>query len=288
MKTGKPRPVALTIAGSDSGGGAGIQADLKMFAALGVHGACAITCVTAQNPRAVTAMAAVNPRMVRRQLEAVFDEFAPAAVKTGMLVSGTVVRVVAEFFQNRSMARPGASRSGRRPGIYLVVDPVMVATSGTRLLTRAGIQRLENELLPLASLVTPNLAEAEHLGGLKIGTIEDMRLAARKIHARHGCAVLVKGGHLPGGMSAADIYYDGREEWLLDSPRLRGVKTHGTGCAYAAGICAGLALGVDLPGAVRLAKRRITAALAGGGWVGAHFVLDPFQRGGGRLRPDRH
>src|SRR5687767_14750093 len=164
------RPCALTIAGSDSGGGAGIQADLKTFAALGVHGTSAVTCITAQNPQEVRAMEPCAPRMLRRQIEAVFDELPPRAVKTGMLCSRELVRVVIDFFK----------RTGRPP---LIVDPVLIATSGARLLQPSALGLLQNDLLPLAALVTPNLAEAEILASRKIASIEDMRVVARAIHS---------------------------------------------------------------------------------------------------------
>jgi hydroxymethylpyrimidine/phosphomethylpyrimidine kinase len=255
-------PVALTIAGSDSGGGAGIQADLKTFAALGVHGASAIACLTAQNPRQVLSIEPCSPKMLRRQIEAVFAELNPAAVKTGMLFSAENVAVVADFF--RTVA-------GRR---HLVVDPVMVSTSGAKLLGPAALKILTQKLLPLAALVTPNLAEAEILGGQKISSVEEMRGAAREIHARSGCAVLLKGGHLKNSAGAADIFIDGKTELLLSAPFVKGVRTHGTGCTYSAAICAALALGHDLPHAVALGKNFITAAIAGSQRIGKHFALD--------------
>src|SRR3989442_8270476 len=190
-------PVALTIAGSDSGGGAGIQADLKTFAALGVHGTSAVTCITAQNPQEVRAIKPCAPQMVRRQIEAVFDELPAVAVKTGMLYSRELVRVVIDFFK----------RTGLPP---LIVDPVLMATSGARLLKTSAIGLLQNDLLPLAALVTPNLAEAEVLASKKIGSLEDMRAVAREIQSRYGCAALVKGGHLGGLEQAAEIFFDGR------------------------------------------------------------------------------
>jgi hydroxymethylpyrimidine/phosphomethylpyrimidine kinase len=198
-------PVALTIAGSDSGGGAGIQADLKTFAAFGVHGASAITCLTAQNPRRVLAVESTPAKMLRQQIEAVFQELRPAAVKTGMLLSVENVRIVANFF-----------RSQRRPP--LVVDPVMVSTSGASLLAPAAIKVLQERLLPLATLVTPNLRETEILTGGKITSVENMRAAAREIHTRFGCAALVKGGHWRGTREAVDIFFDGRAELLLNAP----------------------------------------------------------------------
>lgn len=257
--------VALTIAGSDSGGGAGIQADLKTFAALGIHGTSAITCVTAQNPKRVTGIQPIRADMVRRQIEAVFDELPPAAVKTGMLYSAEIVAVVAKFFAQR-----------KRPP--LVVDPVMVATSGAVLLKPSAIQALKTQLLPLATLVTPNLPEAEILIGGKLRTLEDLREAAREIHARFGCAALVKGGHLSDAPAAVDVFFDGRKAVLLTAPWVRGVSTHGTGCTYSAAIAALLALGHSLPRAVELAKHHVTRAISHSQKAGRHWVLNSFSR----------
>ena len=256
-------PVALTIAGSDSGGGAGAQADLKTFAALGVHGTCAITCVTAQNPKRVLEIEACGPAMVRKQMEAVFAELPPAAAKTGMLYSVEIVRTVAEFF-----------RQWRN--VPLVVDPVMIATSGRRLLKPAAVKILREQLLPLAALVTPNLAEAAALTGRPLRTVEDMRRAAREIQRRFGCAALVKGGHLPGAKEAADIFFDGDTELLLTTPFVRGVRTHGTGCTGSAAITAYLALGLGLPTAVAEAKQYVARAIAGYRKAGEHPVLNHF------------
>src|SRR5271154_2124671 len=183
MISRKKLPVALTIAGSDSGGGAGIQADLKTFAAFGVHGASAIACLTAQNPKRVLGVEPCSPKMLRWQIEAVFEELKPAAVKTGMLFSAKNVSVVAEFFKKRKCP--------------LVVDPVLISTSGAKLLEPRALKILTEKLLPLAMLVTPNLDEAEILSGQKISSVEEMRVAAKEIHSRFGCAVLLKGGHLP-------------------------------------------------------------------------------------------
>jgi hydroxymethylpyrimidine/phosphomethylpyrimidine kinase len=256
--------VALTIAGSDSGGGAGVQADLKTFAALGVHGTSAIACLTAQNPRRVLGVEACSPKMLRQQLEAVFEELPPAAVKTGMLYSAENIRVVAKFLS----ALPPAPCS-----LPLVVDPVMVSTSGARLLEPAAIKVLSEKLLPLAVLVTPNLDEAEMLAGGKVSSVEAMREAAREIHRRFGCAVLVKGGHLRGGRDAVDIFFDGRMELLLSAPFVKGVSTHGTGCTYSAAICAALARGQRLPSAVETGKGYITTAITNSRRAGRHQVL---------------
>src|SRR5262245_5661488 len=173
----KKLPIALTIAGSDSGGGAGIQADLKTFAAIGVHGTSAITCLTAQNPKGVRGIQPCTPKMLRQQIEAVFAELRPQACKTGMLFSAELVNVVAEL-------------EG------LVVDPVMIATSGARLINEAAITAVKKRLLPRAKLATPNLQEAEVLIGKCIASETDLRLAARQIYESFGCAALVKGGHL--------------------------------------------------------------------------------------------
>jgi hydroxymethylpyrimidine/phosphomethylpyrimidine kinase len=266
-------PVALTIAGSDSGGGAGVQADLKTFAALGVHGTSAISCLTAQNPKRVFAVEPCSPKMLRQQIEAVFEELPPRAVKTGMLFSAANVRAVVDFFG----ARTGRSR------VPLVMDPVMISTSGTPLLAPAAKKILMERLLPLATLVTPNLDESEILSGQKIREPEDLRSAARTIFSRFGCAVLAKGGHLNHSREAADIFFDGQTELILSAPFVTGISTHGTGCTYSAAICAGLALGCDLPGAVELGKNFITAAIAGSYKVGAHFALNQSS-----ARPARH
>lgn len=239
-------PVALTIAGSDSGGGAGIQADLKTFAALGVHGTTAVTCVTAQNPAAVLGIQAIRPAMVLKQLEAIFAEFQPQAVKTGMLFSAEIISVVAGFFRKRN--------------IPVIVDPVMIATSGARLLKPSAIRSLEEQLLPLATLVTPNLDEAEALIGKKISSLDELLSSAKEIYDRFGCAALVKGGHLQ-GEQAVDFFYDGEREIALRATFIKGASMHGSGCTYSAAIAAYLALGHDLPAAINLAKKFITRKL---------------------------
>jgi hydroxymethylpyrimidine/phosphomethylpyrimidine kinase len=259
-------PVALTIAGSDSGGGAGIQADLKVFAALGVHGTTAITCITAQNPKRVSAIEPVSGQMVRQQIEAVFQEFRPAAVKCGMLFSGEIVQAVVGFFSGLKRRKPP-----------LVIDPVLVSTSGSKLISGSAFETMQTMLLPLASLVTPNVAETEALVGTRITEVEQMRTAAREIKERFGCAVLIKGGHLQGN-EAADIFYDGKTELLLTVPFVRGVRTHGTGCTYSAAITAFLALGYSLADAVTESKNFITPAIAQSLTASNHFVLNPFSR----------
>lgn len=256
-------PVALTIAGSDSGGGAGIQADLKTFAALGVHGTSAIACLTAQNPKRVLGIEVCPPKFLRRQIEAVFEDLPPAAVKTGMLFSADNVRVVATFFRNK-----------KRPP--LVVDPLMVSTSGEKLLESKAIKILREKLLPVATLVAPNLDEAEILFGQKILSFEEMREAARKIHFRFGCAALIKGGHLKNAREAMDVFFDGRTELLLSAPFVKGIRTHGTGCTYSAAITAALALGNDLPRAVEIGKHHVTKAISQSYQIGKHFALGNF------------
>lgn len=266
MKSFPKLPVALTIAGSDSGGGAGIQADLKTFAALGVHGASAIACLTAQNPRRVLGVEPCSPKMLRQQIEAVFEELKPAAVKTGMLFTAENISVVAKLLKIRN------SQFAIR---NLIVDPVIVSTSGARLLQPAAETALKEKLLPLATLVTPNLDEAAILTGTKITTPEQMRAAVRVIHSRYGVAVLLKGGHLKNSREALDIFYDGKTELLLTAPFVKGVSTHGTGCTYSAAICAALALGHDLPRAVEIGKNFTTAAISKSYKIGSHFALNP-------------
>jgi hydroxymethylpyrimidine/phosphomethylpyrimidine kinase len=254
-------PVALTIAGSDSGGGAGIQADLKTFAALGVHGTSAITCITAQNPKGVYGIQACSADIVRRQIEAVFAELRPAAVKTGMLYSAAIIRAVAKSLR-------------RHRDVPLVVDPVMVSTSGAQLLKPEAVKALCAQLLPLATVVTPNLDEAGILVGAELSDVTDLRAAARTLYQRFGCAVLVKGGHLRGLREAVDIFYDGRQELLLSAPFIRGVSTHGTGCTYSAAIAGHLARGCPLPKAVERAKEYITQAIARSQTAAGHSVLN--------------
>jgi hydroxymethylpyrimidine kinase/phosphomethylpyrimidine kinase len=234
-------PVALTIAGSDSGGEAGIQADLKTFAALGVHGTSAITCITAQNRKHVAKIFPCTPAMVHAQLDAVFEEHAPVAVKTGMLYSQALVHEVVRFLRHHK-------------NVALVVDPVMISTSGRVLLQSHGFAEMKRFLLPLATLVTPNVPEAEALSGTKIRTFDEMRAVAKLLHQYYHCATLIKGGHLPGAKQASDILWDGKREWIFSAPFVRGARLHGTGCTYSAAITAGLAHGKTLPGAVEQGK----------------------------------
>jgi len=252
-------PSALTIAGSDSGGGAGVQADLKTFTALGVHGLSAIACLTAQNPHAVLGVQVTKPAMLRLQLEAISQGFGVRAIKTGMLYSRALIEEVVAFVD-----------ANRR--IPLVVDPVMIATSGAQLLNRSALSALTDRLLPRATLITPNLPEAGALLGTSLRNIEDQRRAARDLCHRFGCAVIVKGGHLKGA-EAADIFFDGRDELLLTAPFLHGIKTHGTGCTYSAAVTARLARGLALSAAVSESKQFVTDAIAGSRRAGTHPVL---------------
>jgi len=265
MISRKKLPVALTIAGSDSGGGAGVQADLKTFAALGVHGASAIACLTAQNPKRVLAVETCSPKMLRQQIEAVFEELNPRAVKTGMLFSAKNISVVAKFFSSSKL---------KAKNLKLVVDPVLVSTSGAKLLEPGALEIFREKLLPLAALVTPNLGEAEILSGQKISSPEDMGDAAREIHSRFGCAVLVKGGHLKNVREATDVFFDGKNEFQLSAPFVKGIRTHGTGCVYSAAICAALAQGKNLFQSVQVGKKFVTSAISNSCKIGKHFALE--------------
>jgi hydroxymethylpyrimidine/phosphomethylpyrimidine kinase len=238
--------VALTVAGSDSGGGAGIQADLRTFAAHRVHGTSALTAITAQNSVGVTAWTALEPAMVVAQMEAVATDMPVAAAKTGMLANAAIIAAVAE----------AAGRLRLGP---LVVDPVMVAKSGDRLLDVAAERVYVERLLPLATLVTPNLHEAAALLGRPVRDVLEMRDAARDLRALGAKAVLVKGGGLAG--DAVDVFCDGARIVDLTVPRVDTPNVHGTGCTLSAAICARLAQGADLLDAVRGAKAYLTEAL---------------------------
>ncbi len=258
-------PAALTIAGSDSGGGAGIQADLKTFGALGVHGLTAITAITAQNPDGVLSIQATSARSLHDQLRAVSNAFQPAAVKTGMLHSVEIVNLVVEEFRQFAKAK-----------VIRIVDPVVAATSGLTLLQPSALDLLKERLLPMASLVTPNLAEAKLLTDLQVHSIAEMRAAARKLFEHFGCAALIKGGHLETRRQSIDIYFDGETELLLDAPRVLVKKLHGTGCTYSAAIAGYVALGCTLPYAVQLAKEYITQAIAQHSQCDGYVLLNHF------------
>jgi hydroxymethylpyrimidine/phosphomethylpyrimidine kinase len=241
--------ITLTVAGSDSIAGAGIQADLKTLAALGVYGVSAVTAVTAQNTSGVTEVFPLAPQSVCAQIEAVTRDVELAAVKTGMLATSDITRVVAETL-------------GRIQHHSLVVDPVMVATGspGRTLLSPDAVSILKSRLLPMATVVTPNVAEAEVLSGVRVDSLDTAREAARLILALGPAAVVVKGGHLPGGEAVDLLLYQGRFIELA-APRSDTGDVHGTGCTFASAIAAGLALGDDVPAAVRRAKRYITGAI---------------------------
>ncbi len=244
---GRPRPRALTIAGSDSGGGAGIQADLKTFVALGVYGASAITAITAQNTVEVRAIHEVPPDVVAAQIDAVLDDIGADAAKTGMLSSAAIIEVVAD-------------RLRAHAPMPLVVDPVMVAKSGDRLLREDAVHALRQTLLPLALVVTPNAPEASVLAGIEVDDATSAREAARRIRDLGPRLVIVKGGHLEGDR-ADDIVFDGTEFHVLSAPRLATVHTHGTGCTFSAAIAAGLAQGLDPLAAAQAAKAYLHGAI---------------------------
>jgi hydroxymethylpyrimidine/phosphomethylpyrimidine kinase len=246
-------PVALTIAGSDSSAGAGIQADLKTFSALGVYGLTAVTCVVAEIPGKVSRIEQVSARMVRDQIEVLVKNFQIGAIKTGLLCSGPIISAVAE-----AMRRLDKTFARRIP---LVVDPVIVATSGDPLLDPAAIQVYEKELFPLATLITPNLHEAERLLATKIKDRQSMRRAGKALEKRFRTAILLKGGHLAGG-HAVDLLFLGGNIEEFSAPFVRGVATHGTGCTYSAAITAGLACGLALEEAVRRAKKFVTESIS--------------------------
>jgi hydroxymethylpyrimidine/phosphomethylpyrimidine kinase len=252
--------IALTVAGSDSGGGAGIQADLKTFHAHDVFGTSAITCITAQNPNRVSAVQTLTPWLVAEQMERVFEAFSVGAAKTGMLYDAAIITVVA-----RSLARHKFSK--------VVVDPVMVATSGARILKNDAIAVLTTKLFPQAAVVTPNLAEAEVLLRRSIYTLDELRVAARLLVEKFGVPFLVKGGHLRDGSPAVDVLFDGRRFHEYRAARVPRIKTHGTGCTFSAAIAANLALGHSLPKSIARAKRFISNAIRDAQKVGPYSVL---------------
>lgn len=241
-------PVALTIAGSDNSCGAGVQADLKTFSAFGVYGLTAVTCVVSDVPGRVECVQAVTPRVLRSQLRILFETYPVVAVKTGMLYSRALLRVVSEEL---------ADRLGM---FHLVVDPVMVASSGDPLLKPDAVRAYEHELLPLADIITPNLDEAAVLLGSEVRTMRGMDAAACALRDKYGASVLLKGGHF-GGRRATDVLCTaaGAEEFVL--PRLPGHETHGTGCTLSAAVAAGLARGRSLRTAVADAKKYVHRAM---------------------------
>ena len=242
----KPIPKAMTIAGSDSGGGAGIQADLKTFAAFGVYATSVVTAVTAQNTRSVVDFLEMPPALVKAQIDAVVTDIGADVVKTGMLASSAIIEVVAESIKRHSLTR-------------VVVDPVMVAKSGDRLLRENAVEALRDLLIPLAYVVTPNIPEAEALLGRSIRSLDDINAAVRDLVAMGAKSAVVKGGHLDG--PATDGLYDGQEFRAFTSQRLSTTSTHGTGCTFASAIAAGLANGKSVRDAVSEAKKYVTNAM---------------------------
>lgn len=238
---------ALTIAGSDSGGGAGIQADLKTFAAHGVYGTSAITAITAQNTLGVTAVHTVPADIVAAQIEAVVSDIGTDAVKTGMLATAAIVEAVVAAIEELDL-----------PSV--VVDPVMVAKGGSRLLDDEAIETMRTELLPRAMAITPNAEEAAALLNDEVRTLDQARAAARRLKELGPGAVIVKGGHLDGAM-AIDVLFDGVRFTELRAPRIDTTSTHGTGCTFASAIAANLALGLDLKTAAERAKSYVTEAI---------------------------
>jgi hydroxymethylpyrimidine/phosphomethylpyrimidine kinase len=260
-------PVALTIAGSDPGGGAGLQADVKTFAALGVYGYSVITEVIAQNSIRVGQVENVSPEMVEAQLNILALECAPRAVKTGALANAAIVKAVARTIERLKMPAP-------------VLDPVIVSSSGALLIGPKGERAIRKRLLPIARIVTPNIPEAEVLSRIRIDSEAAIREAAIKIIKLGARAVVIKGGHREDRASSTDLFYDGRRFIELKSRRIKGGGAHGTGCAFSAAIAAHLARGTSLEDAVRGAKRYVTAALEHSFKLGkGRALLDHFARG---------
>ena len=238
---------ALTIAGSDSCGGAGIQADIKTMTMNGVYAMSAITALTAQNTTGVSGIFEVTPDFLQLQLDSVFEDIFPDAVKIGMVSSSALIEVIAErltFWKAEN----------------IVVDPVMVATSGARLISEEAVEILKGKLLPLATVVTPNIPEAELLADMSISTKEDMMKAAGIIGDNYSCAVLCKGGHSINDANDL-LYYEGKYEWF-EGKRINNPNTHGTGCTLSSAIASNLAKGINLSNSIRMAKEYISGALA--------------------------
>tara|TARA_B100001179_G_scaffold192545_1_gene149756 strand:+ start:1133 stop:1924 length:792 start_codon:yes stop_codon:yes gene_type:complete len=257
-------PKAMTIAGSDSGGGAGVQADLKTFAALGVYGASTLTAITAQNTVAVTAVHDIPTDVITAQIDAVLTDIGADAVKTGMLSSSDIIECVCEALEVHGVQR-------------LVVDPVMIAKSGDALLREDAIGSLRTRLLPLAMVVTPNIPEAEALTETTIVSDADVRRAAEAIVGMGARSVVVKGGHREG--PATDLFYDGKEFKEFTAPRFDTVNTHGTGCTFASAVAAGLARGMVVTDAVALAKDYVTEGIRHSFSIGqGHGPLNHFYK----------
>lgn len=259
----KEFPITLTIAGSDSGGGAGVQADLKTFSSLATFGTTVFTCLTAQNPDGVSGIYEISPEFVSSQLQAVSNYFPIKAAKTGMLYSKDIIKSVVSFFYEN-------------PDIQLVLDPVMVATSGAKLLRDDAIQSLTEDLIPLAKLITPNLDEASLLLGDKINQYDQLVPMAKKLFQKLNVPVLLKGGHLPNASEATDVLYDGKSIYEFSKPYLKEKHTHGTGCTYSAAITAFLAHGKSLAEAVGSAKEYLHLTLEDDIITGPNHHLNHF------------
>ncbi len=244
-------PVVLTIAGSDCSSGAGIQADLKTFSALGCYGLTALTSVVAEIPGEVSRIQLLDPKIIAEQIHVLTGAFPISAAKTGMLGGCEQIEAVISAWQTLSAS-----------GVPLVIDPVMVATSGSRLLDEESVSLLTDQLFPFATLITPNLDEASVLLGRMIVSHEAMESAAQELSQRHRCAVLLKGGHLPSDDTSDLLVQDGVATWF-EGRRIHGIHTHGTGCTYSAAIIAGLAKGLSLVESVRMGKQFVKAAIAG-------------------------
>jgi hydroxymethylpyrimidine/phosphomethylpyrimidine kinase len=285
-------PVALSIAGSDSSAGAGIQADLKTFSALSVYGLTAVTCVVAETPGKVSWIEPMNAQIVRKQIELLLANFPVSAIKTGLLCSGEIISAIADVLRRRgtdilsanrtdssggeSVGRasvPPATSAGWKPvratagrtmsrhqAIPLIVDPVMIATSGDVLLRPDAVELYEKELFPLATLITPNLDEASKLLGEQVHDRQTMERAVRALAEKYGVSILLKGGHLAGDRAVDLLFHDGRIEEFA-APFVRDITTHGTGCTYSAAITAGLASGFSLENSIKQAKKFVTKSI---------------------------
>ncbi len=263
---------AMTIAGSDSGAGAGAQADLKTFAALNVYGTSVLTAITAQNTVAVTAVQELPTDVIEAQIEAVISDIGTDSVKTGMLSSSVIIRCVTSYLKSSMSKYP------EMPGLQrLVVDPVMVAKSGDALLQEEAVGALREMLVPLAAVVTPNIPEAETLTGMTITSDDDVRKSAQMIVGMGAASVVIKGGHREG--PATDVYYDGSSFREFTSPRFDTVNTHGTGCTFASAVAAGLAKGLKTEDAVGQAKEFVSEAIRSSFPVGhGHGPLNHFYK----------
>jgi hydroxymethylpyrimidine/phosphomethylpyrimidine kinase len=246
----------LTIAGSDSGGNAGIQADLRTFHAYNLHGCSVITALTAQNPFEVSAIHYCPGNIISAQLDAVLNTYSIKALKTGMLGSSETIEII-------------AGKLSKYPDIAKIIDPVVIATSGAKLINDNAISSLKKSLLPLATLITPNIPEAEAISGIKITSKESLHSAAKKIYDSFGTSVVIKGGHFFDEEKSDDVFYDGKSLMTFSSGRISNpISTHGTGCSFAAAIAAELTLGASLPDAIKGAKKYVYDSIVNSFFVG--------------------